>query len=141
MGGEGLMAKITMTLTGMEGLQRALTVAPDLVQRGAADAVAKTAFAIAQRARALVPVRTGTLKAAITSASTKTSGRVGVDARAGHGSAKPAVYWRYVEFGARKIPARPFFRPAAEAETNGYLERLRRVGSALERDLSTSSVS
>jgi HK97 gp10 family phage protein len=132
------MAKVTMTLTGMEGLQRALKTAPDLVQLGASDAVQKTSFAVAQRARALVPVRTGDLKNHIGSASRKTSGRVGVEG--GTGKTDPATYWRYVEFGTRYMPARPFFRPAADAETNDYIERLRRVGRDLERDLSSSSL-
>jgi len=127
------MAKVTMQLTGMEGLQRALKSAPERVQAGAADAVLKSAFAIAQRARSLAPYRTGALRNAIASASRGTSGRVGLD--------NPAVYyWRHVEFGTVKQRAHPFFRPAAEAESSAYVDRLRRVGSDLERDLSSSSL-
>jgi HK97 gp10 family phage protein len=126
------MAKVTMSLTGMEGLQRALKVAPDLVQIGAGDAVLKTAFAIAQRARSLAPVRTGALRNAIAAASRSTSGRVGLD--------KALPYWRFVEFGTVHQRAHPYFRPAAEAESSLYVERLRRVGRDLERDLSTSSL-
>jgi phage protein, HK97 gp10 family len=133
------MAKVTMSLTGMEGLQRALKTAPDLVKAGAADAVLKTGFAIAQRARALVPVRTGDLKDHIASASRGTSGRVGMGP-GGRRKTKPSVYWRYVEFGTRHMPARPFFRPATDAEAIGYVDRLRRVGRDLERDLSASSL-
>jgi len=132
------VAKVTMTLTGMEGLQRALTSAPDLVKVGASDAVQKTAFSVAQRARALVPVRSGALKDHIGWASRSTSGRVGVEG--GKGAQDPSHYWRYVEFGTRYMPARPFFRPAADAEADTYVERLRRVGRDLERDFSTSSL-
>jgi len=134
------MAKVTMSLTGMEGLQRALTTAPELVKLGAADAVLKTSFAIAQRAKALAPVRTGALRKSITVAARGTSGRVGIGQVDVAGSQGPAVYWRFVEFGARNIPPRPFFRPAAEAESNAYIERLQRVGRELERDLSVSSL-
>jgi len=126
------VAKVTMTLTGMNVLQSALVKAPDQVQVRAGDAVLKTGFAIAQRARTLVPVRTGRLKGAIASATRGTSGRVGL-------SGGPEVhYWRYVEFGTRYMPARPFFRPAADAESTGFVDRIRAIGPALERDLSTS---
>lgn len=127
------MAKVTMALEGMDTLQRALKAAPDRVQAGAGDAVLKTAFAIAQRARSLVPVRTGRLRNAIASASRGTSGRVGLDDRS-------LVYWRYVEFGTVHMRAHPYFRPAAEAESALYIERLRIVGRTLERDLSSSSL-
>ena len=130
------MAKVTMTLTGMEALQRALSSAPDAVNDRAADAVTKTAFAIAQRARALVPVVSGTLKGAIAPApasSTKAgpTGRVGLNS-------KDAYYWKFVEFGTRRHPARPFFRPAADAEGDDYVARIRAIGPAIERDLSVS---
>ena len=130
------MAKVTMSLTGMEALQRVLKTAPDAVNELASDAVTKTGFATAQRARALVPVRTGALKAAIASApATKTksgpSGRVGL-------STREAFYWRFVEFGTVHVPARPFFRPAAEAESTEYVARIRAIGPQLERDLSVS---
>jgi HK97 gp10 family phage protein len=131
------VAKVTMSLTGMDALQRALKTAPDTVQLYAADAVTKTGFAIAQRARALVPVgATGALKRAIASAPASTtrsgpSGRVGLDS--------PEVfYWRYVEFGTVRVRARPFFRPAADAEADDYVARIRAIGPALERDLSAS---
>lgn len=126
------MAKVTMSLTGMDALQRALKTAPDLVKDLASDAVLKTAFATAQRARALVPVRTGALKAAITSAATATNGRVGLS------GGEAAFYWRFVEFGTRYMPARPFMRPAADAEADDYVARIRDIGPKLERDLATS---
>lgn len=134
------MAKVTMTLTGMEALQRALKEAPDQVKLLASDAVSKTAFAVAQRARRLVPVgATGRLKAAITSSSTTTNGRVGLAAGgAGKGKVGPEVYWRFVEFGTRYAPARPFMRPAADAEADDYVARIRAIGPRLERDLATS---
>jgi HK97 gp10 family phage protein len=125
-----------MTLEGMDALQRALTTAPAAVQELASDAVTKTAFAIAQRARALVPVRTGTLKGAIASAPARKtasgpSGRVGT-------TTPDAWYWRFVEFGTVHHGARPFFRPAAEAESDDYVKRIRAIGTQLERDLSVS---
>jgi HK97 gp10 family phage protein len=130
------MAKVKMTLTGMDALQRALKTAPEAVQDHAAAAVQTTAFAIAQRARALVPVKTGALKSAITSAAIKTNGRVGLSGA--KGEKNPAFYWRFVEFGTRHMPARPFFRPAADAEAEAFVARVREIGPALERDLASS---
>jgi len=130
------VASVTLTLTGMEPLQRALKSAPEAVNELAADAVTKTAFATAQRARALVPVRTGALKRAIDSAPARKTkdgptGRVGLNTR-------DAFYWKFVEFGTVHHPARPFFRPAAEAESTEYVARIRAIGPQLERDLATS---
>jgi len=122
-----------MTLTGFEPLQRALVTAPELVKVHASDVVAKSSFAVAQRAKSLVPVRTGRLKAAIVSASTGLNGRVGI-------ADKAAFYWRFVEFGTVRVSARPFFRPAAESESEPFVQAMRGIGSKLERDLSAGSL-
>lgn len=127
------MAKVTMKLDGMEALQRAITSAPEAVKVGTADAIAKTAFAIAQRAKMLVPVRTGTLKRAIVSSATPTNGRIGIEAG-------PAVkYWHMVEHGTVKMPAHPYFRPAADAEETDFLRRIQDIGTKLEQDWSSGS--
>jgi HK97 gp10 family phage protein len=119
-----------MTLDGFQSLQRALVSAPERVKTHASSAVAASTFAVAQRARSLVPVDTGTLKAAIE------SGRVveGLTGRVGVSSA--ADYWRYVEFGTTRMAARPFFRPAAEQERGAFIQKMRDIGPRLERDLS-----
>lgn len=114
----------------MKALQDALTRQPELVEVLASDVVAKTAFAVAQRASSLVPVRSGALKAGIASSSSKTNGRVGLS------DPQRLYYWRFVEFGTVNKPARPFFRPAAEAEQETFVERIRGIGAALERDFS-----
>lgn len=122
-----------MKLDGFEKLQRALKTAPDVVRTHASSAVATSTFAVAQRARSLVPVATGTLKASIESGNVVSglSGRVGVSSS--------ADYWRYVEFGTRNMSARPFFRPAAELERGAFIQRMRDIGPRLERDLSRSN--
>jgi len=126
---------VTLKLEGFESTQRAFARAPELVRVKASQAVATSTFAIAQRARALVPVASGDLKRAITSSNVVSglSGSVGLDS--------PAVfYWRFVEFGTRHSAARPFFRPAAEAESELYIQRMRAIGPALERDFSSGSL-
>lgn len=124
-----------MKLEGFAPLQRALVRAPDVVKNHASSAVASSVFAVVQRARSLVPVATGDLKAAIDGATTGTSGRVGLVAL---GGARGPHYWRFVEFGTRNMPARPFFRPAAESEREAFIQRIRQIGPRLERDLSTN---
>jgi HK97 gp10 family phage protein len=121
-----------MKLEGFAPLQRALVRAPDLVRVHASSAVASSTFAVAQRAKALVPVSTGNLKRAIGTTRTVNglTGNVGI-------TDASAYYWRYVEFGTRHAPARPFFRPAAESERDGFIQRMRQIGGRLERDLSS----
>lgn len=119
-----------MTLEGMDRTLAALRRAPEVTRTHASGAVAVSTFAVAQKARALVPVNTGTLKASIESSNVVSglSGRVGVSAA--------AYYWRFIEFGTVKMAARPFFRPAAEDEREAFVQRMRDIGPKVERDLS-----
>jgi HK97 gp10 family phage protein len=124
------MAKVLMTLEGMDRTLAALRRAPEVTRVHASSAVGVSTFAVAQRARALVPVDTGNLKASIESSRVVggLSGRVGVGAE--------AYYWRFVEFGTVGRSARPFFRPAAEEERDVFIQRMRDIGPKVERDLS-----
>lgn len=121
-----------MKLEGFVPLQRALLRAPDVVRVHASSAVAASTFAVAQRARSMVPVSSGTLKRAI--ATTRTVS--GLTGNVGVGDSQ-AFYWKYVEFGTRHMPARPFFRPAAEGEREAFTDRIRQIGPRLQRDLTT----
>lgn len=127
------MAKVSMRLEGFERLQKALASAPEVAKLHASQAISTSTVSVAQRARALVPVDTGTLKAAIESQSPKVrglTGRVGLNASAARG------YWFFVEFGTVNMAARPFFRPAAELERNAFIKRMQDIGSKMEHDLS-----
>lgn len=145
MGGRGTavsaetVATVTATLEGFEATKRALASVPDKAKLLAADAVAKSTFAVEQSARAKASRGlTGRLRAAITSKSTGTSGRVGIAPGFGlNGRPGPEIYWRFVEYGTVRVPARPFFRPAAEGEKDQYIKRMREIGPKLERDLSS----
>jgi HK97 gp10 family phage protein len=132
------VAKITAKLEGYDATQRALVKAPELTKVFAAEAVAKSTFSLEQRARALAPRGlTGRLRKAITSKASATAGRIGIAGGYGLGGKTkgPETYWIFVEFGTVRKAARPFFRPAAEAEKADYLKRLRDIGPKLERDL------
>ena len=127
------MAGVTMKIEGMEALQRVLQTAPDLVRSKGVDAINVTSFAIAQRAKSLVRVDSGDLQRSIEAKRTVTSlsGGIGINT-------KSTYYWWFLEFGTVKMAARPFVRPAAEAEQDAYIQRWQAIGRNLERDLSTS---
>lgn len=120
-----------MTLEGFERTMKALQSAPEVVRSLSSAAINTSTFAIAQRARALVPVDTGKLKNAIEANKVVTAltGSVGVN------KSVDAFYWRFVEFGTKHMAARPFFRPAAEEERDRFIQRMRDIGPQLERDL------
>ena len=130
------MAKIRMKLEGFEATQKALLRAPEVARSHASNAVALSTFAVAQRARSLVPVgETGILKGAIESSKPTAKGLTG---RVGIAAGPAKGYWFFVEFGTRYMAARPFFRPAAELERETFIQNMRRIGPKMERDMTAS---
>jgi len=124
---------MSVQLDGYDALQRAFARAPAVVEARSSVAVATTAATIATRARALVPVASGALHRSIAWSARGLSAEVGVDSL-------DVFYWIFVEFGTRYKSARPFFRPAAEAESDPFLQRMRDIGKALERDFTSGGV-
>jgi HK97 gp10 family phage protein len=120
-----------MTLTGMDGLLRALREIPDVAREELKHAVTTTAFAIAQRMRATAPRDSGLLLRNISASTRGLTGRVeiGVD----------AFYWPYVEFGTVRMPARPFIRPSAELESGAFEGRLREIARTIEHAFERSA--
>lgn len=114
-----------LTLHGMDALLRALREIPDVAKDELRHVVTVTAFSIAQRMRATAPHDSGLLRSQIFSSSRGLSGRVeiGVD----------PFYWHFLEFGTIKMAARPFIRPAAEAESHDFDLRITEVARKLER--------
>lgn len=131
------MAKVTVTVEGLEALKAAVQRCPDDARRHLSDVVQATAFSVAQRAKALAPVDTGALKASIASTSRGLSGRVGLSGGMVRGK-RPDIYWRFVEFGTVRTPARPLFRAATEAESSTFEKRLRDASAKIERNLGGS---
>lgn len=117
-----------MKLEGIESLKRAVTESPKELKRWSSDAVRQSTWAIADKMRKRAPVRSGTLLSSIDArvpVATGLTGRVFIEG--------DAFYWRFLEYGTVKMTARPFVRPAAEEESNPYIERFRDVGRKLER--------
>ena len=50
---------------------------------------------------------------------------------------QPSRRAHFVEFGTVRMAAEPFMLPAAESQRGPYLDRCRRAGAAIERDMST----
>jgi HK97 gp10 family phage protein len=126
------MNKVTMALDGMDAVKRGIRESPEFVRLKAAESVARTTFAVAQRARAAAKRDTGALRAAIQAKSRGLSGRFEIAAGEFFGR-RPDTYWFFVEYGTEKMPASPFVRPSADAEANNYVADIRRIGTALER--------
>lgn len=128
------MTKVTMKLEGLETLQRALTAAPHALRRHTSDVIRETTWQVADRMRQRVPVRTGTLLSEIEAHVPVTRGVVG---RITIGP--EAWYWRFVEYGTVRVPARPFIRPATDEESGPFLARINAMVPSLERDMITGT--
>ena len=115
---------------------------PQVAKDRLGEATDKTTFAILQRQRASVRVRSGALRAALDRSFSKTTGvgKVGIRQGAaaitvGGQRVAPGKYGHLVEFGHAKAGPHPFAIPAAEAEREPYLGRCREAGKAVERDM------
>lgn len=133
-----MASDITVRLQGVDELRRVLAQVPDRLRRkGLLKALRLSARLVRDEARQAAPVRQqpkqngrpGTVKRAIsirTSKFARRAGDVGVfvnvrplrGARqkrlgaAGANNPNDPYYWRFHEFGTRKLTARPFLRPA-----------------------------
>lgn len=102
--------RMKVTVTGTADLQRKLSRMSDNVKgRNLAAATLAGAMVIEQRAKELTPVRTGNLRRSIHSQL--------ADSRPESASAKVGTnveYSPYVEYGTRRMSARPYLRPALD---------------------------
>lgn len=147
-----------MKVTGLKELQYALNQLPKEIQaRPLRSAVSAAAKVIADDVKVDVPVDTGTLKSAVyryRSRRNSTTGRetffVGIRggkaryANTARNRSKglvgktyktqgEAFYWRFLEFGTNKMPARPFLRPAFEANKQKAVEVMKeRLAKAIQ---------
>lgn len=130
---------------GVEGIPQTTSTLRRVLNRvtGASAHVVRGSCArIVYRAKALAPVDTGALRRSITYRLQGTRGYVGCTAvpmPTGDRSRRiwgPAYYWRFVEFGTRYVTAKPFFRPAAEAERGRFkTEMLWSVRNAVDTEV------
>lgn len=125
----------SVTTTGLDELRRAIDAFPKTVEQVFQDTARVTANAIAQRARQRVPVRTGRTQRSIRVVEDLAhhAYHVEVGAHAGMPADRewPPNLPIWIEYGTRFIPARPFMRPAIDAEREPYRQRLDRVSAKL----------
>jgi HK97 gp10 family phage protein len=81
--------------------------------------VQRATFDVEARAKALTPVRTGTLRRSIHSVFSN-GGLTGI-------IGPSVLYGKFVEFGTRRMGARPFMRPAAAAVLPGFAAAVARA--------------
>jgi HK97 gp10 family phage protein len=124
--------EVRISLRGGKELARKFKVTPYLLRKLNAEVAAKGAKATVVRAQRFVPKLTHRLERAIY-AERVTDLTYIVGVRPGDGSrTDPAMYARYVEYGTAKKEARPFMRPAIEAERAYLPARMRQVKALLE---------
>lgn len=96
---------------------------PAEIHKAVVDEVSKATLGVEAKAKAVVPVRTGTLRRSIHSI---------FEAGGLRGIVGPSVgYGKYVEFGTRHRGARPYMRPAAEAVLPGFVDAVKRAMAGL----------
>ena len=124
---------VEFELVGLRGFEAVLERASDEVRRQCARVCQDTAFRVMHRAKALAPKDKGDLVRNISAQGKGLNWRVGIldvslPSRGGSNTAhqNPWVYGSWYEYGfvTRKIQARPFMRPAAEAEEAHHADAL-----------------
>jgi HK97 gp10 family phage protein len=125
---------VGIAITGLETLRHNLERVDRRLIELSAQKVRASCARIVHRAKLFAPYETGTLQRAITYRLQGQRGYVGVDGSARRSDGHwPAQYWRFLEFGTVRVQARPFFRPAAEADKGIYVRDMQSIGPALER--------
>lgn len=105
-----------MTVTGLEEVRQTLgELAPRVATNLMRTVVQDIASSIAKEAKAAAPVRSGGLKKAIKAQrrrSSRDNPQSQVKANAKNtDKGVDAFYWKFIEFGTRKMQARPFIAP------------------------------
>jgi HK97 gp10 family phage protein len=145
----------SVTLTGVEEMKRQLSGLSEKIQKTVLNsAVFEGAKLLRNEVQSRAPVRTGNLKKNIIVYKDRQPQQIGAAVRysvlvrrikvarkvrrllrkaAKQGVqidfADNAYYWRFLEFGTSKMPAKPFFRPAIDAVTP---QLIRIVGDKLQ---------
>lgn len=135
--------KVTMQITGLKELADKLhAMGPDIARTTLRGAVGSGARMIRDEAKATNPDDTGRTDRALyaklvkeESSDHQATYKVGI--RSGSKERRrnrDAWYWRFVEFGTTKMPARPFMRPAFEKLKGDVVELIaKRIAARIKR--------
>lgn len=122
-------------IEGMEHCLKQFRRMPHVAKKYIGEAIKVTEITLAQKVRNAASADTGALRHAISSKTTGLTANITIEDGDIYGR-RPFVYWRFVEFGSvHNSPARPFIRPASEAEQNPMIGRIKNAGVRMERDL------
>ena len=101
-----------MTSVTIKVVSNRIPQLPAAIKQAAAQQVETTARQIEATSKGLAPVRTGTLRRSIHTV---------LEAGGLRALVGPSVlYGKFVEFGTRRMGARPYMRPAAERHMPGF---------------------
>lgn len=135
--------KITMQIDGLAALDKKLrAMGPDIAAKALRGGVLAAAKLIRDEAKATNPDDTGRTDRALYAKFIKEQSgpdravyKVGVRSGARERRKdRDAWYWRLVEFGTAKMPARPFLRPAFESKKGRAVELIaERIASRIRR--------
>lgn len=124
-----------VSVEGMAATVKALQSAYDVTRARLVDVTVAAKRELAQLTAQAAPFRTGALREAIEPSSRRSLiGFIGIKAGEIRGET-PSKYWHMVEFGTVNMAAQPYIVPTAERYGDVYLNRIRRVGQDIERDL------
>jgi HK97 gp10 family phage protein len=143
----------TQNLTGFDELAKKLKeLGPKVAKNGLRRATSAGAAIVRNDARARAPVDTGEMKRDIMMKRERdarggdTTGAVyTVYVRSGKKSRmagkkrdvdRDSFYWKFLEFGTNKMAARPFLRPAFEANKEGAIEA---IGKSLDETIQAAA--
>ena len=112
------MAKVTLEVRGVKETLANINLANSRVRKAVQEQVGKSALNIQREAKKRCPVDTGALRNSITvDFYGEMSAQIGPH----------MPYAPYVEFGTRKMPAKPYLFPAFEEERPKFEEELARA--------------
>ena len=115
------MAQVLGQFVGLKEANAALKKLPDFAKVRVQAVNDKTAFRVSTIAKSKAPRRTGLLQLGIQWQSRPRSVTAVVGVPSGSGS---PFYWKFLEYGTVKMPARPMFRPSADAVRDSHQSEL-----------------
>jgi HK97 gp10 family phage protein len=121
------MAIMDIKLTGFAELEAKLKrIGPRAARKVGAKAIREAAKPIIDKAKALVPVRTGKLEDSITYVATRARGNQQLSGKVGF-KTPASRYAHFVEYGTAHNSPQPFMRPAIDSQAENSIAIMGKV--------------
>lgn len=128
---------MAVTLEGFGAVIDALQKAPEVMRARLVDVIGSAKQELAQRIAQAAPRQTGALAESYQPSPRRgLTGFIGVAAGQIRGQ-EPSRYWHFVEFGTVNMGAQPHIVSTAERYGDVLVNRIRRAGQDIERDLAS----